>query len=172
MHAGPQVWLNDENGDQRIETQAKVAHNSGFPHWDYVLLRVEGAWGARKTPPLDPGVSRFAPYVLVGASARSQLGDPHSTCHGSILSTRLDENSHMKGDTPSAEGDSGGGCFLLSTGALFAICVARSDQQSSLLPITVPLTKAEELEADAAAVDAAAVDATAVDATAVDAAAG
>lgn len=100
----------------------------------------------------NAGVTRFEPYVLVGASARSQNDDPHSTRHGCILSTRLDRNGHMKGDTPPEEGDSGGGCFLLSTGALFAICVARSGEQSSLLPITLPLAEVEKLEAaDAAA---------------------
>ncbi len=96
----------------------------------------------------NSGVARFEPYVLVGASARSQQLDPHSIRHGSILSTCLDTNGHMRGDTPAVEGDSGGGCFLLSTGALFAICVARSDEQhTSLLPITLPLAEAAKLEA-------------------------
>lgn len=42
-----------------------------------------------------------------------------------IASTTPDKNDHMRGDTPSSVGDSGGGCFSLETGMLIAVCVGR-----------------------------------------------
>ena len=142
-----QVWLNDGKSDQRSKVWATVAFNSGEPHNDYVLLRVpRDELPQAATPVLDTEVYQGSQYVLVGTSARSQEKDPSSVRHGSILSTRPDKNLHIKGDTAPEEGDSGGGCFLVSTGALFAICVARSGAQASLLPIMVPLTKVQELE--------------------------
>jgi hypothetical protein len=145
-----QVWLNDENSDQRHCVTAKVAYKSPRPipagpeyGEDYVLLRIQGTMPC---PVLDAEVYPFAPYVLVGASARSQEKDPSSTRHGFVLSTRFDRWSHMLGDTPSELGDSGGGCFLLANGALFAICVGRRENACILLPISVPYSKAMELE--------------------------
>lgn len=147
MHARVQVWLNDENGDKRTPMQATVRYKSDPPVYDFVLLQTEGDWGERETPMLDLQVYHFAPYVLVGASARSQLRDPHSTRHGSVLSTCMDANGHIRGDTPSEVGDSGGGCFLMSTGALFALNVGQLGQQSCLLPINIPIGKIIELTA-------------------------
>lgn len=162
-----EVWLNDEGRDQRRRIKAKVAFTTGCPTSgraacvDYVLLRVaDDDLTPDACPVLDTAVNPGAQYVLVGASARSQRKDPSSVRHGSVLSTFPDENLHIRGDTPPEEGDSGGGCFLVSTGALFAICLARSSssplstpsgaprppgQQASLLHIMVPLAQVERL---------------------------
>ena len=150
-----QVWINDTEADQRREISTTVRYKAGRKMGDFVLLRVDESSGPlQATPVLDMEVSQFEPYVLVGASARSQEKDPTSTRHGNILSTQVDENFHMKGDTPSDKGDSGGGCFSLSTGAMFAINVARSGGHSSLLPISVPLYKVNELDGESGMVPA------------------
>jgi len=148
-----QVFLNNEMGDQRRGVEATVAFKSDVEFGDYVLLRVkDDELPASATPVLDAELYQGAQYVLVGASAGSAEKDPSSVRHGVILSTRPDRNLHIKGDTPPVEDDSGGGCFLVTTGALIGMCVARDGQHTSFLPITVLLHKIGELEPQASAV--------------------
>ena len=86
----------------------------------------------------------------VGASGSCQSESPASVRHGVVTSARLDRHSHMVGDCKPQRGDSGAGCFLVATGALFAICVGRAGvggEDAALLPIAIPQSKIRELEA-------------------------
>ena len=128
-----------------------VKYISNAQKSDYVLLKLRDE-DMHKMPPV-PFISTppeaGGQYIMVGAAARSQQL-PFPVRHGVILSPYIDEHNHVKGNNPSFEGDSGGACFKVSDGSLFAINLGRSEGASVLLPVSLPLAVIIELQSAAA----------------------
>ena len=136
-----QIRVNNADASKRKRVLATVCHVSD--EQDFVLLRTPNL--SLESPIIDTACYINQPYILVGASARSQKPDPVSCRHGSLLSTRPDERGFIRGDTPSIPGDSGGGCFCARTGRLFAINVQTTKEGAALLPILMPFIAACKL---------------------------
>ena len=132
------MHVNNSDAAHRKEVKGTVRYFSD--RQDFVLLQTPDH--SLDAPIIDASCYVHEAYVLVGASARSQTPDPVSARHGSLLSTRPDENGFIRGDTGSVIGDSGGGCFDANSGRLFAINVMTTDEGAALLPINIPYSQA------------------------------
>ena len=89
--------------------------------------------------PLYADVQQGDPYVIIGRSARSLLAhgrSPASVRHGIVASVAIDSRGHIRGDTPSAVGDSGAGCFSAKRRKLIGVNVGvfESERFSALAP--------------------------------------
>lgn len=96
---------------------------------DYVILETEEA--VCEKPPIMSAPYQGEEYVQFGFSATTQENSPLAITVGVFTSTEFSAVGHMLGSAGSNPGDSGGGCFSLSSRHLFGINVG-----SDNLPIS------------------------------------
>lgn len=142
----PKSAPNSATHSEKINTTVQYNTKVNGDMRDFVLLKVaQDDMHKLPDPPLITcEVKQGGQYVLVGASANNRLV-PLSSRHGVVLSALPDKDLHIKGDTLSYPGDSGGGCFSVTDGTLFAINLGCWRGSSALLPVSVPLAQVKAI---------------------------
>lgn len=138
-----QLFLNDPTGSCPMEVQATV--EAIYKNIDIVFLRLEKPLEEKDVPQRDDALFPGCAYVVCGSSNRSHIM-PFSISHGCISTTRPDSLGHIRGDSPSAPGDSGGGCFSVDTGCLIAINLG-NDTNNPGKAVLLPVAQLDALRA-------------------------
>ncbi len=104
-------------------------------HLSDIYLQVESLG---QGPVLDCGIVAGLDYYVHGQFTQAQAGAA-SLSHGMIAATELDGLGHIRGDTKSGQGDSGGGCLLKSSGKLIGMIVGQDDcaEKAVMIPAAI-----------------------------------